>query len=258
VTAPTVRIGESGRPLSPSQITKYLDCSASWWYKYIDQQPDPANANLALGKAVHSACAAQLRAKMAGEVLPAEMVVHEILEPELDKEVAQAILDQDDDVADLLNMSAALYREWHRSALPLIEPAAVETAVSGEIAGIAVRGIIDCVNKDGSIIDLKTASKKPAGVSHGHAMQLTTYAEITGAKEAAIHTLTKTKTPAFYSHSFPVADQERQFVRSIYPAVADAMNHGQALPNRASLFCSRGNCPFWRSCENDYGGRVKE
>ena len=45
-------------------------------------------------------------------------------------------------------------------------------------AGIAVRGIADIVTMDGTLIDIKTASRKPSGLAADHALQLATYAQL--------------------------------------------------------------------------------
>jgi hypothetical protein len=44
----------------------------------------------------------------------------------------------------------------------------------------------------------------------------------------------------------------------LYPLARKAMRGGLHVPNRQSLYCSRRHCPFWRACESDFGGRVRE
>jgi hypothetical protein len=41
--------------------------------------------------------------------------------------------------------------------------------VSGKIAGVKVCGIIDILDAEGRIIDIKTASRKPSKISGDHA-----------------------------------------------------------------------------------------
>jgi RecB family exonuclease len=257
MTATYAHPGDPARPLSPSQVLKYQDCPAAWHYKYVAQLPDPANANLAVGKAVHSAAAAALRAKMDGEQLPAAHVAEEILAPELEREIASAILSDDDDVERLGAQARGLYETWHRDALPLLKPAAVEKYVQGAIAGVAVRGYVDMIEEDGTVVDLKTASKAPIEISHSHGFQLSTYAKLLNSPQIRVDTITKTKVPKYIPHSHTMEEADRLHVIAIYPVVADAMAQGFVVPNRASLFCSRKNCAFWRACEDDYAGRVK-
>src|ERR1039457_5467556 len=57
---------------------------------------------------------------------------------------------------------------WWRQAAPSIKPAAIELPVSGTIAGIPVVGVIDILDTSGRVIDLKTASERPQGISASH------------------------------------------------------------------------------------------
>src|SRR5579862_6803940 len=52
-----------GDVLSPSQVTNLMDCAYRWYGKYVLDLPDPPTGNLALGRAVHSALAANFREK---------------------------------------------------------------------------------------------------------------------------------------------------------------------------------------------------
>jgi RecB family exonuclease len=80
-----------------------------------------------------------------------------------------------EDVEALKASGAQLAGKYLREAGPLVQPLAAEVPVSGEIAGVKVRGIIDILDAEGRIIDIKTASRKPSKVSGDHAFQLATY-----------------------------------------------------------------------------------
>src|SRR5215471_1849583 len=103
----------------------------------------------------------------------------------------------DEDIDALKASGARLAQKYVCEALPAIKPAAVEAPFSGAIAGVPVRGIADIMTTDGTIIDVKTASRKPSGVAADHALQLATYAELVpGASgETRIDTLVSTKDP---------------------------------------------------------------
>lgn len=257
MVAQLARPGEAARPLSPSQVLKYLNCSASWHYEYVAQLPQPATSSLALGKALHSAAQATLSAKKEGDALHVDHVIADILPAELERELASAELREEESAADLHQLAAALYREWHASALPFIDPLEIEYDVEGEIAGIAVRGRVDVVDKSGCVIDLKTATKAPSEISAAHQFQLATYAYLTGAPSYRVVTVTKTKTPRVIPHTRDVQTSDVSLIHNLFPIVADAMAQGFAIPNRQSMFCSRKNCAFWCQCEAEYGGEVK-
>ena len=44
----------------------------------------------------------------------------------------------------------------------------------------------------------------------------------------------------------------------MYPMVQDGMRIGLYIPNRAGFLCSRRYCGYWRRCEREFGGAVKE
>ena len=144
-------------------------------------------------------------------------------------------------------------------AAPWIQPAAVELDVTGEIGGVPVRGKVDLLDEDGRVVDVKTAARKPTGISPDYAFQLATYRQITpGATgEARLDTLVKTKAPQLIQQSYEVSEQDLRATAVLYPLVRDGIASGLYFPNRQSLSCSRRNCCFWRQCEREFGGAVE-
>ena len=66
----------SSEALSPSQVRTFMDCQMRWWFKYGLKVPDPATANMALGRAVHSSLGENFVQKVdTREDLPTEGVV---------------------------------------------------------------------------------------------------------------------------------------------------------------------------------------
>lgn len=58
--------------LSPSQVACFTDCSAKWWFKYRLKLPDPKNANLALGIAVHESLGRDTRTRPVARICSGE------------------------------------------------------------------------------------------------------------------------------------------------------------------------------------------
>src|SRR5712671_8011685 len=66
----------SSEALSPSQVRCFMDCQMRWWFKYGLKVPDPATANMALGRTVHSALGENFAQKVdTREDLPTEGMV---------------------------------------------------------------------------------------------------------------------------------------------------------------------------------------
>ena len=158
-----------------------------------------------------------------------------------------------------------MLRVWWDQVYPQLEAAAVELRMTGAIGGVAVQGTADVITAGGMLIDLKTASKKPAGVSSSHALQLTTYAMLADQAAAGnahtaarLYTITKTKTPAVVQQTVEITAEDRAYAEYIYPAVQEAARRGEVMPRRSSNLCSRKHCAYWQQCQADYGGEVRQ
>ena len=244
--------------LSPSQASTFLGCSAKWYFRYMLELPDPAGAGLVRGKAVHGVVEYAMKAKIEGyELEPAAL--GDAYDDAWERAAEGAQFAEYDDVDALKTSGAQLARKWLEEAAPYIEPAACEVPVAGEIGGVRVRGIVDILDTSGRVIDLKTASRKPSGLSADHALQLATYAALTpGASgEARIDTLVSTKDPQLILTEHTPGPAGQRLVERIYPLVAEGIAGGLFTPNRGAMLCSRRLCSFWRECEAEFGGVVE-
>jgi hypothetical protein len=244
--------------LSPSQCKTFLQCTARWYFKYVEHLPDVCTGTLALGRAVHAAVATYFRYRLQhGRVPP----IAEILETYGDvirHELNSAELREDEDPAEIASTGARCVEVYLAEATPTITPALVEHPIAGEIGGVRVRGYIDLMDTDGRIIDLKTASKKPAGITADYKLQLAIYVMSTpGAHSARLDTITKQKTPQWVPQSYVIDHGERRYVETLLPFLQDGMKDGRYWPARDHNLCSRKYCPFWRACEREFGGVVK-
>lgn len=249
-----------GEVLSPSQVHTYLACPAKWYFRYLVGLSEPSTGALALGKAFHQTLAANFRQKMSSRRDLAVAEVREVFAEAWASNSAEAELREDEDPSELAATGEALVTTYITNAARLIEPQAVELPVNGEIAGVQVRGIVDVLDVSGRVIDFKTASKRPQGVSPEYGLQLTTYATITpGASGLCrLDTVTKTKTVEVVQQTYNVGTEERRFAETLYPMVRESIRDGIYLPHRSSSMCSRRHCGYWRECEREFGGRVPE
>jgi len=250
-----------GERLSPSQVRTFLECQAKWAFKYQEGLPEPARASLTLGKAVHAALESNFRQKIesgvdlpVGEVTEFFRGTFEALRPTTE-------FTDEEDPAGLADSGAAALALYHEQVSPSIRPALVEQRLEREIGGVPVTGVIDLVDCEGLIVDFKTAAKKPSnGVSPDHAFQLATYAALSGQTNARcrVDTLVKTKTPQVIQQEHVVNDSEIRYAGIVYGRVRQSIWDGVFIPNRNSFLCSRKNCAFWRECEREFGGHVRE
>jgi len=247
--------------LSPTQVGCYADCSAKWWAKYGLELPDPKNGNLAMGIAFHGALAENFVQKIeTKEDAPAELVERAFdAQWEAAAAADETVFRDDEEPAEIAESGRRLVRAFMSEAAPLIQPAAVELPVTGAIGGTPVQGRIDVLTVEGTLIDFKTAAKKPGAMTHGQKFQLATYAEVTPGASGLVQIITavKTKTPQIVPLDHRVTEADRRGVQIQYPLIQEAMRSGYYVPNRGSMLCSRRNCAFWQWCEAEFGGKVE-
>ena len=221
---------------------------------------EPATDALALGKAFHATLAANFRQKMVSgcDMQPAE--ARDVFAEEWKLASVDAELREDEDTSELVATGEALATAYISEAARSVQPLAVEQAVAGEIAGTKVRGIVDVMDVNGCVVDFKTASKRPNGVTAEHGLQLTTYVMITpGASGLCrLDTVTKTKTVQVIQQTYEVGLEERRFAETLYPMIQDSIRDGLYPPHRSNPLCSRRHCGYWRAGEREFGGRVPE
>jgi RecB family exonuclease len=244
-------LNDLGTVLSPSQVRTFRDCSAKWYYKYALGLPDPPNGSLVRGRVVHQMAEAFFRAKLDGGS-PDPDDLQASFEQAWDREAAGAAFGADEDVDLLKRQAAILTRKYLDEVAPEIEPAALELSVQGVIGDVPLRGFVDLLDTSGRVIDLKTAARKPTGVSADYAFQVATYARLCpGASgKARIDTLVVTQ-------EYTVSPADLKMTVKLYPLVREAMREGIYLPNRSSNLCSFKQCSFAAECEGEFGGRVK-
>ena len=236
----------------------FRDCGAKWYYKYALGLPDPPNGSLVRGRVVHQMAEAFFRAKLDGGS-PDPDDLQAVFEDSWDRAAAEAAFGADEDVDLLKRQAAMLTRKYLDEVAPEIEPAALELPVQGVIGGVAVRGFVDLLDTSGRIIDLKTAARKPMGVSADYAFQVATYRQLcVGANgKARVDTLVATKSPLVVTQEYTVSPADLKMTEKLYPLVREAMREGIYLPNRSSNLCSYKHCAFAAVCEAEFGGRVK-
>lgn len=255
-----VRPDTLGELLSPSQVNTYLTCPAKWYFRYLLGLSEPATGSLALGKAFHETLARNFRQKMESKCDMDAAQARDVFRQAWASNSTEAELREDEDASELAATGEALVTAYIGEAARSIVPRAVELPVEGEIAGVKARGIVDVVDVDGRVLDFKTASKRPNGVTADYGLQLTTYAMITpGASGSCrLDTVTKTKTVQVIQQTYEVGAEERRLAETLYPMVQESIRDGIYPPHRNCTLCSRKHCGYWRECEHEFGGRVPE
>jgi CRISPR/Cas system-associated exonuclease Cas4 (RecB family) len=258
------------RVLSPSQVNTYLECPAKWYFERVLDMPRPVSSSLCVGRAVDDAISAAMRRKARREPDLASQDLRDAYDLTWADQAPEATFTADESPDALRETGWRCVEAWMRDMAPRVEPAvidgepAVQVPVSGEIAGVPVKGYVDLITEDGTVIDLKTKRDRPRGIPSDHMLQITTYSQLSphARGTAAIHYMVKgraaTSTVKCVPFTREITPGHVQYVESIYPAVAEAMHDGLYLPNRTSRLCSRRMCSYWEACQREYGGEVDE
>ena len=245
--------------LSPSQVSQFLNCPAKWMFRYLLDLKDPGTAATALGRRSMrrspTISARRRRRPTISQLAECLEFFRKALGPQLE----EAKLQKGEHPMELLELGETMVAKYIEDAAPLIQPAAVESRVSGVIGGVKVSGYVDLLDTEGRLIDSKSALKPIKGIAHDHRLQLTSYVMITPAASGAcrLDTVTKGKTVSLIQKSFCVSEKDRQYAETIYPMVQDSIREGIFLPRRSSPLCSRRYCGYWSICEKEYGGSVR-
>jgi hypothetical protein len=246
--------------LSPSQTSQFLNCPAKWMFRYLLDINDPGSAATALGTAFHETIAYNFRQKLeTAHDLPFAKCL-EFFRNALGRQLETVRLQKDEHPMELLELGETMVAKYIEEAAPFIQPAAIESRVSGVIGGVKVSGYVDLLDTEGRLIDSKSSTKPIKGIAHDHRLQLTSYAMITPAASGAcqLDTVTKGKTVSVIKKSFTVTEKDRQYAEVIYPMVQDSIREGIFLPRRSSSLCSKRYCGYWSVCEKEYGGTVRD
>jgi hypothetical protein len=253
---------ELGEVLSPSQLRTWMDCQARWAFKYLRELPEPSNSNLALGRAVHHAIGVNFHQKVeSGIDLPVPEVVRAFCDA-WKAELETTPFQDHEDAFEIGVAGAQMVKTYMTDTAPGVRPAAVEIKVGGpsaRIGGVRVQGVIDVLDVDGRIIDLKTARRSPSKIDAAQMLQLATYAALTpgAAGTVRVDTIVRNKTPKVVSFTGKLSQKDFVALERLYPLAQEGMRSGLYMPNRTSTMCSRHNCAYWRECEREFGGVVE-
>lgn len=250
---------EIPRVLSPSSVNTFLhDCSLKWFYRKVLKLPETRGSALGLGTAVHTALIENFRQKIETREDLDVPGVSAIFTGALIEEMDTVKLQKDESWDDLKEAGEVMTRVYMERAAPGVDPAAVEAKVEGLIGDVPVHGYIDVLDVHGRVIDIKTAKRKPTGITPAHQLQLGTYVILhpQASGDAQLVTLTKTKTVDLHTESAVITPADRTFTERLYSIARDQMQAGLYAPNRASFLCSRKYCGYWAQCQDEFGGVV--
>ena len=162
-----------------------------------------------------------------------------------------------------------LYVEAQAGSVPAAveEPFEMELAdpETGEVLGVPLRGIVDLIETDGTLVDLKTAARTISPDDLERHLQLSTYALVVFLKTGKIpklrlDVLLKTRQPRLERHATSRTVQDLAWVAHLIQSAVVAIEQGNFYPN-PSWRCSEceyfAHCQAWRGREHQrFQGRL--
>ena len=214
--------------LSYSQINCYLTCPLRYRFQYIDTIPPSfTSASLVFGSAIHEAVAAFYQTRLEGDELRPDQMLDVYLDSWRQAEEIRFF--NGDNEESLGAKATQLIDVFHATVDPGTQVVGVEEFFELPLGGLPpFQGYIDLIEQsaDGTatIVDLKTASKKPSSANVQTNLQLTAYAlgaEALGfdpdALELRLDVLLKGKLPEMVRLGTHRSEGERhRFIRLIY------------------------------------------
>jgi len=255
---PTRAIGMTD-VLSPSQVRAFSDCEVRWFYEHLLGLTDPATATMGLDNAIRTALMTNFRHKLdSKEDIEIEGVVG-LFRRAWKQQRASANF-CDDEVPEAMGRTGeALVRVYMQQVAPNIRPAAVEQPLHGVIGGVRIYAQLDVMDVDGTIIDIRTTPTAPVQVDQMHRFELATCSRLAEGASGVVRSdiLVASSTPQHVACLWEVTAADVQWTEALYPLAQHAMLRGYYMPKRNSNGCSRHHCPYWRRCEQDFGGMVE-
>ncbi len=245
---------EERRTFSLSQIQTYLGCPLKYRFQYIDQLPKAFRpAALAFGGSIHSAIEWFHRSRMSGMAPPLAEVL-KVFEADWFAQNLDPLEFHPTETKESLEAKAramlAVYLDSANGHPPVAveEPFSLEIAdpETGECLGVPFRGIVDLVEADGTVVDLKTAARSMPQDDVERHLQLSTYALAVFLRTGEIpklrlDVLLKTSRPRLERLATSRTVQELSWTVRLIQRAVGAIEEGHFFPN-----------PSWRCNDCEY------
>ena len=209
--------------LSYSQVNTYLTCPLRYRFQYVEQIPAAfVPAALAFGSSIHEAVGAFYQSYLIGEELRLDQMVDVYRQEWSSREAENIRFNNGDDAESLMTKAKQMLTVFHDHFDPTVQIIGVEEFFEvGLVGAPPLQGYIDLIEQDHDgrtwIVDLKTASRKPANGNASQNLQLTCYnlaaVEMGFAPESLsmrLDVLTKTKNPELTRCETTRTDQQRR------------------------------------------------
>lgn len=261
--------------LSPSALEMYAKCGEAYRRRYIEGDKIPPGVAMLRGTGIHGGVETNMRQKIETHAdLPVKEIVdaavakfdaelaggYSLSTEEQSRGAAVVIGETRDTVATLAELAGA-------EVCPEYQPAAVEQAVRIELPHLShdVLGVIDLVDDQSRVIDLKTAAKSKSQADADGSTQLTVYSAMHHVlrgeppKELRLEVLVSTKTPKRQTLVTHRGERDIAALAARLEAVTNGVGKGVFAPAPdGAWWCGPKWCGYFHSCPFVNPGRATQ
>jgi putative RecB family exonuclease len=245
---------EPTRVISASQVSTYLGCPLKYRFQYVDKIPRPWRvAAMAFGTSVHAAVEWFHKERLADRK-PGLTEVLKVFDADWYAQNVEPLVfserESRDSLAEKGRAMLHLYVESVNGTMPVAieQPFELDLAdpETGELLDVRIRGIIDLVEADQTLVDLKTAGRTLEQGGLERHLQLSTYAlafllQHGDIPKLRLDMLLKTAKPRLERHPTTRSVEDLGWTARLIREVSLAIETEHFYPN-----------PSWRCTECEY------
>lgn len=249
--------------LSASRIGTFMSCPAMYYFRYIDGIRSLPTPPLARGKAVHAGAELhgrrRIEARTNPSIIPSLEEVLDFVSETFDKESELTDFGEDDP-GFFKDQCIALAKSFVETVAPTFEPAMVEQtlyfSIMTPIGPVRLIAILDNIDLDGNIRDLKCYAKTPTQSDVQKNVQLSIYSMAyrseMAMEEASVNLdvlVTKKEIEAI-TLSSKRNQQDLDICAKTIAGVWMQIQAGNFYPNVDTYRCSPKMCPYFYHCQS--------
>lgn len=159
--------------LSVTQVKMFLQCPLKYYFRYKEGIEVKPNSSLTMGRSVHKAIEEFYRKRMKGE----RADIGELFSFFWSEESKETEFKKEENPGALKDEGVRLVQKYAEEIAPTIKPREIEKEFELIFANVAytLKGIIDLIEEDGTIVDHKCSKRSPSQADIDRDIQLTAY-----------------------------------------------------------------------------------
>lgn len=237
--------------IRPSSIKTFLKNPYEWYQTHILKIYTPPKSYLTVGSAVHQGINVGYEAYIKTGTLPKLALLLEATKENYYTLAQDTHYEEKEDKEELAYLCTRLVAAYHKNIMPQVQPLYTEKYVEVQFENnpylAGVRGTIDLITQEKTVVDIKTAGSLSSDLQTKHELQLSIYtllAKRSGLEinQASIHELIKpTSTMDVRTREVEIELQEKkadEMLELLASRIADfyrAVN-GEPILDPANLF----------------------